>query len=185
MSAEILTTIAAQQSADLQRVAVSLGSDVIPYLKRIESGVDEILKPYYDLNITQARQAKILAEIDALTNAELSAYLKDFNKSISAIGTASVASGVKALDVAIVSDVQINTPKKSDVDAAIISTPIQQGDKSWTTYKGIQSAFKDQYTTEVSSAMMASIQGAQNGKEVADAAYTQLHYTGKKQANLY
>lgn len=180
MSSEILTTIAAQQSADLQRVAAKLGSDVIPYLKRIESGIEDILKPYYDMSITQARQAKIIAAIDELTNAELSEYLKDFNKSVSAIGVSSVASGVNALEAAIIADVKINTPKKSEIDAAVISTPIQQGDKSWTTYKGIQSAFKDQYKTEVNSAMLASMQGAQNGKEVADAAYTQLHYTGRK-----
>jgi len=180
MSSEILTTMTTQQTANLQRVAKKVGADIVPYLKRIESGVEDILRPYYDKTITAKRQEKILKEIDELTNFEYSEYLKDYDASMKAIGVEEVAASTLALDVAIESDVDINQPKKSDVNHAVIATPIQQGDKSWTTYKGIQSAFKSQYVEEINSAVLVSMQGADDGKEVADAAYTQLHYTGRK-----
>lgn len=177
---EILTTLATQQTADLQRVAKQVGADIVPYIKRIESGIDEILKPYYDKSITSKRQEKILKDINELTNFEYGEYLKDFNVSMKAISGEEVAASTMALDVAIESDVDINQPTKTDVNHAVMSTPIQQGDKSWTTYKGIQSSFKGQYVDEINSAMIASMQGAENGKAVADAAYSQLHYTGRK-----
>ena len=177
---EILTTMATQQTADLQRVAKQIGADIVPYIKRIESGIEDILRPYYDKTITAKRQDKILKDITELTNFEYGEYLKDFNLSMKVISGEEVAASTMALDVAIESDVDISEPKKSDINHAVIATPIQQGDKSWTTYKGIQSSFKSQYVDEINSALVVSMQGAENGKEAADAAYTQLHYTGRK-----
>ncbi len=177
---EILTTMATQQTADLQRVAKQVGADIVPYIKRIESGIEDILRPYYDKTITAKRQERILKDINELTNFEYGEYLKDFNVSMKAISGEEVAASAMALDVAIESDVDINEPKKSEINHAVIATPIQQGDKSWATYKGIQSSFKSQYVDEISSALVVSMQGAENGKDVADAAYAQLHYTGRK-----
>lgn len=85
-----------------------------------------------------------------------------------------------ALDTAIESDVDINEPKKSDVTQSVIATPIQQGDKSWTTYRNAQDSFKNGYVSEIDSAALASMQGATTGKDVADAMYSQIHYQGRK-----
>mgnify|MGYP003682036457 CR=1 FL=1 len=180
MTTEVLTTIAAQQTADLQRVAKQLGADFVPYAKRIESGIFDILKPYEDKSITKKRQDKILKDIGVLTNLEYKEYNKYLDTQMKLVSDEEVTTGVMALDTAIISDVDINEPKKSDVTTAVIGTPIQQGDKSWTTYRGSQDAFKSSYVSEINSATLASMQGAVNGKEVADALYTQIHYTGRK-----
>ena len=179
-SPEILTTIAAQQSADLQRVANKIGADIVPFIKRIEAGIFKILARYEDKNITKARQAEIQADINELTNLEYSAYLKLYNSEMKLISVEEVAMGVTALDIAIETDVDINKPPKSEVNQAIIATPIQQGDKSWTTYKGMQTNFKSQYVDEINSAMLAAFTAGNTGKEVADAAHSLLHYTGRK-----
>lgn len=179
-SPEVLTTIAAQQSADLQRVAKQIGADIIPYIKRIESGIFEILAKYEDKNITRARQERIQQDINELSNLEYSAYLKDYNQSMKLASAEEVAMGVTALDVAIESDVDIDKPTKTAVNQAVIATPIQQGEKSWTTYKGMQTSFRSQYVDEINSAMLAAFQAGNTGKEVADAAYTQIHYQGRK-----
>ena len=91
-----------------------------------------------------------------------------------------IVTGIMALNTAIESDVDINKPLKSVVNTAVIATPIQQGDKSWTTYKGAQGAFKSQFMSEIDSAVLVALQGATTGKEVADAIYSQIHYTGRK-----
>jgi len=180
MTVEVLTTMAAQQTANLQRVAKAIGADIIPYLNRIESGIFDILGKCEDKNITPARRDKILKDIDALTKAEYAAYIAEYNVSMKAVGAEEVAASTLALDTAIESDVDINQPKKSDVNQAVIATPIQQGDKSWTTYKGMQKSFVDGYVSEINSAALASMQGATTGKDIADAMYTQIHYQGRK-----
>lgn len=180
MSLEILTTIAAQQTADLQRVANQIGADIVPYIKRIEAGIFDILSRYEDENITQARRERIITDISELTNFEFSEYNKHFDSQMKLISAEEISAGVMALDTAIESDVEINKPLKSVVNTAVIATPIQQGDKSWTTYKGAQGAFKSQFVSEIDSAVVVALQGATTGKEVADAIYTQVHYTGRK-----
>lgn len=180
MSLEILTTIAAQQTADLQRVANQIGAGIVPYIKRIEAGIFDILSRYEDKNITQARRERIISDISELTNFEFSEYNKHFDSQMKLISAEEVSAGVMALDTAIESDVEINKPLKSVVNTAVISTPIQQGDKSWTTYKGAQGAFKSQFVGEIDSAVLVALQGATTGKEVADAIYAQIHYTGRK-----
>lgn len=180
MTQEVLTTIAAQQTADLQRVSKKLGADVVPYLNRIESGIFAILAKYEDKNITKARQDKILKDINELTKSEYAAYNKFFDTQMKLVSNEEVAAGVMALDTAIESDVDINEPKKSDVTQSVIATPIQQGDKSWTTYRNAQDSFKNGYVSEIDSAALASMQGAATGKDVADAMYSQIHYQGRK-----
>lgn len=180
MSLEILTTIAAQQTADLQRVANQIGSDIVPYIKRIEAGIFDILAKYEDMNITMTRRERIISDITELTNFEFSEYNKHFDAQMRLVSQEEIATGMMALNTAIESDVDINKPLKSVVNTAVIATPIQQGDKSWTTYKGAQGAFKSQFMSEIDSAVLVALQGATTGKEVADAIYSQIHYTGRK-----
>lgn len=177
---EVLTTIAANHSANLQRVANKMGADVVPYLNRIESGVFKILARYEDKNITKARQAEIQSDINELANHEYSEYLKEYNKDMKLVSAEEIAVGVTSLDTAIESDVDINEPTKTDINQAVIATPIQQGEKSWTTYKGMQQDFKSQYVSEIDSAMLAAFTAGNTGKEVADAAYPLIHYQGRK-----
>lgn len=180
MPAEILTTLASQQAADLQRVANNIGADIVPYLKRIEEGVEKILRPYYDLSITAIRQEKIIKEIRELTNKEYSDYNKHYKAQMKLVSNEEIAAGVIAIDSAIESDVEISEPSKTDVNTAILATPIQQGDKSWNTYNGMQESFKAQYVDEIVNAVVAASSSSANGKELESQVYSLIHYYGRK-----
>ena len=174
MQSDILTTIYSQHTVYLQRVAASQGRDVLPYLENIENDIQKIFNKYRDRAKTAKNQEAITKAIDESVKKNLKLYTTELNKSQREIGAYEAGLSVDSLESAIEDDINPVKPTNAAINAAAIATPIQLGEKSYTTYKSMLSNYRNQWANEISSQVALGFYGYKTINEVADKVYSQV-----------
>ena len=175
-----IITMTSQQTIMLQGVGSKLGNDVIPYLERIESGIFAILGRYTGKNVTANRQAIIQRDINELTREELQAYTAYLKGANQDVGEATIKMSVETIEVGTTDEAELNEPSKRAVNAVAVSTPIQVGEKSWTTYNKMLQNYWQRYTEDINTAVLVGFQNGGTIQEISQIIYNQIHFQNRK-----
>ena len=145
-----LTAIYSQHQIYLQKVAAKFGNDVVPYLERIQSGVNDIFEHYRGMNLTPKREERIKAQINELTRLELQAYIAELKKDNREIGEYEAGFAARTLDDIIEND-DFNSvvPSAAQVNALAVASPIKLGENNFITYNTVMRNYWQKWTDEI------------------------------------
>ena len=175
MQSEILTTVYSQHTVYLQRLGATQGSAIIPYLSKIEEGIQRVFNRYRDRAKTAANQAAIQTAIDEISKEQLKLYVVELKKSNREIGIeeAQLASATMR-NVIENDDFQTVIPTAAQVNAVAVATPIHLGGNSYTTYKTMTKNYWQKWSNEIDSAVQAGFVSGQTINEIADNVFSEM-----------
>lgn len=167
MANEKLTTIYSQHTVFIQRIGAGHGLAVTPYLERIQEGMNAIFLRNYDKSPTAARLTRIREQINELTRSELQDYVSWLKIQNRELGTDEGEFAAKSLDAVVKSDIDIVTPTAAQINALAVATPIQMGEKSWTTYNVMMKNYWEKYTNEIDSIVAVGFTSGQTIEQMS------------------
>mgnify|MGYP001588701273 CR=1 FL=1 len=167
MSVEKLTTIYSQHTVFLQRVGAGHGLAVTPYLERIQEAMTLIFLRNSGKNSTQARMVRIRQQINEVTRKELQEYISWLKVQNREVGDNESSFAASSLDSVVKSDVDIDTPSSAQVNALAVASPIQMGEKSWTTYNTMMKNYWEKYTDEIDSIVAVGFASGQTIEQMS------------------
>ena len=175
MQSEILTTVYSQHTVYLQRLGATQGNAIIPYLSKIEEGIQRVFNRYRDRAKTAANQAAIQSAIDEISKEQLKLYVVELKKSNREIGIeeAQLASATMR-NVIENDDFQTVIPTAAQVNAVAVATPIHLGGNSYTTYKTMTKNYWQKWSSEIDSAVQAGFVSGQTINEIADNVFSEM-----------
>lgn len=174
MKSDILTTIYSQHTAFLQRVAATQGRAIVPYLENIQNDIQRIFNKYRDRNKTARNQSAITEAINASARENLQLYIAELRKNHRELGGDESEFSAGALNNATDSDLETKIPTAAQVNALAIATPIQVGEKSYTTYKKMLSNYWQKWAGEIDAQVQAGFFSGQTINEIADNVYNEI-----------
>ena len=168
-TSEELITKFSQHTAYLQRLGATEGNKVTPYLNAIEADIASILKHYENMNITPARQQKIIDEINATSRRNLQLYTKGLAVENRALGAYEAEFTQETIDSAVIGDdFQTIAPSASQVNTVAIATPIKLSENQFSSYSHLMTNYWQKWTAEIDGAVQNGFVSGQSTREIAN-----------------
>lgn len=178
MLSEELITVYSQHTVYLQRVGASLGKDSIPYLEAIDKFFLETFNKYSHRNLTPKLELRIKEQLHAFSREQLQAYIAELKVGHREVGynegqfAASTANGIVESD-----EFKSKSPTAAQVNAIALASPIQVGEKAFTSYTALMRNYWQKWGEEIDGIVSAGFVGGGTIQEVADNIYQQLRLT--------
>ena len=163
MDAQLTSTLASHQLY-LERVATSLGDDVVPYLERINERIEKVLKKYKGRSITPTVVEQIMEQVEVITQEEFSAYVREFRGKNAQVGAYESQFLVSTYSAIYVGDYAAATA--SEVARSARLTPINTG-KGYTTYNYLLRNYSQQQQNRINATVQESFFKSTTIREVA------------------
>ena len=177
MPSEKITALYSQHTRSLQRLGASYGNDVIPYLNAIDIAVQAVFRKYSGRGVTQNNREAIIKQINLVAKEQLQLYVNALKKDHKSVGASESVFAVDTMKSTVEADIDLKTPSSAQVNALAISTPVQLGEKAFTSYNSMMSNYWQKWTAEIDGIVMSGFTTGQTIDEIADNIYPQLRLT--------
>lgn len=170
-----LITAASSHQIYIERLAASMGNDVLPYLERIQSRVAAVLEKLPARDLSQARQLQVIAQIDVITREELQAYVRDYKVHNADFGNyeARFQSGILN-DVVVSESFVAENAKPAAVRLINTATPIKLGENLYSTYGQFTSNYWKKYSSDINGVVVNAFNSGLTNQQAASQILEQI-----------
>lgn len=181
---EQLISINASHAIYVNRLAVGLGNDAIPFVDKVNVAIEARLAREVGKNLTPMRREKLLEDIHAITADNLKEYTRELaveNREFGGYESGFQAKSVNGLLV----NVETIPATTAAVNKAAKNTLITLGEGSYTTYNEMLSRYWRDNATQVTNIVANGFQSGMTTREIANSVMSEVDVRlgkSKKQA---
>ncbi len=162
-----LIAIEAAHNTYVQRLAVGLGNDALPYTERMTERINERINREIGKNLTPHRREKLLADIEAIVDEELSAYTTYLKQEDKTIGKYEADFQAKTVGT-LYPTAEAATVAASTVNQAADTTLIRIGEGSYTSYNQMLSGFTEKNVEQISNIVARGFIAGTSTRDIAN-----------------